>query len=75
MKRFLLLIGVLLVVLGLIGLANPTFTYHQKKEVAKLGPVQATVDEEKTLEIPRVASVVVALAGLAVLLLAPRLKP
>jgi hypothetical protein len=75
MKRFLLLIGVLLVVLGLIGLANPTFTYHQKKEVAKLGPVQATVDEEKTLEIPRVASVVVALAGLAVLLLAPCLKP
>jgi len=75
MKRFLLLIGVLLVVLGLVGLANPTFTYHQKKEVAKLGPVQATVDEEKTVEIPRIASIAVALAGLAVLLLAPRLKP
>jgi hypothetical protein len=75
MKRFLLIIGVLLVVLGLIGLAHPTFSYHEKKEVAKLGPVQATVDEEKTVEIPRVASIVVALAGLAVLLLAPRLKP
>jgi hypothetical protein len=75
MKRFLLLIGVLLVILGLIGLAHPTFSYHEKKEVAKLGPVQATVDEEKNVEIPRVASIVVALAGLAVLLLAPRLKP
>ena len=75
MKRFLLLIGVLLVVLGLVGLANPTFTYHQKKEVAKLGPVQATVDEEKTVEIPRIASIAVALAGLAILLVAPRLKP
>jgi len=75
MKRLLLLIGVLLVVLGLIGLAHPTFSYHEKKEVAKLGPVQATVDEEKTVEIPRVASIVVALAGLAITLLAPRLKP
>lgn len=74
MKRLLLLIGVLLVVLGLIGLAHPTFSYHQKKEVAKLGPVQATVDEEKTLEIPRVASIAVALVGLAVVLLAPKFK-
>ena len=74
MKRLLLFIGVLLVVLGLIGLANPTFSYHQKKEVAKLGPVQATVDEEKTVEIPRVASIAVALAGLVVVLLAPKLK-
>jgi len=75
MKRFLSLIGVLLVVLGLIGLAHPTFSYHEKKEVAKLGPVQATVEEEKTVEIPRIASVAVALAGLALVLLAPRLKP
>ena len=75
MKRFLLLIGVLLVVLGLLGLAHPTFTYHEKKEVAKLGPMQATVDEEKTVEIPRAASILVALAGLAIVLLASRKNP
>lgn len=74
MKRALLVIGVLLVLAGILGLVQPTFTYHQKKEVAKLGPIQATVDEEKTVEIPRAASIVVALAGLAVVLLAPRLK-
>jgi hypothetical protein len=74
MKRFLLVIGILLVLAGLLGLIKPTFSYHEKKEVAKLGPIQATVDEEKTVEIPKVASIIVALAGLAVVLLAPRLK-
>jgi len=74
MKRFLLAVGVLLVVLGIVGLAHPTFTYHEKKEVAKLGPVQATVDEEKTAEIPRAASISVAVVGLLIVLFAPRLK-
>ena len=74
MKRFLLALGVLLVVLGIVGLAHPTFTYHEKKEVAKLGPVQATVDEEKTAEIPRAASITTAVVGLLIVLLAPRLK-
>jgi len=75
MKRILLVVGILLVLLGLIGLAHPTFSYHEKEEVAKLGPVHATMDEEKTLEIPRAASIAVALIGLAMVLVAPRLKP
>lgn len=75
MKRVVLVLGILLVLLGIAGLAHPVFTYHEKKEVAKLGPVQATMDEEKTVEIPRVASIAVALAGLAMILVAPRLRP
>ena len=74
MKRFLLAAGIVLVLLGVAGLVHPTFSYHQKKEVAKLGPVQATVDEEETTEIPKAVSIIVALAGLAVVILAPRLK-
>ena len=74
MKRFLLVIGVLLVLAGIVGLVNPTFRYHQKKEVAKLGPIQATVDEENTVEIPKIASISLALVGLVIVLLAPRLK-
>jgi len=75
MKRGLLVLGILLVLLGIVCLAHPAFTYHEKKEVAKLGPVQATVDEEKTVEVPRGASILVALAGLAMVLVAPRLRP
>jgi hypothetical protein len=75
MKRFLLAVGILLVLLGIVGLVHPDFTYHEKKEVAKLGPMQATVEEEKVLEIPKAASIIVALAGLALVILAPRSKP
>lgn len=74
MKRFLLALGILLVLLGIAGLVHPDFTYHEKKEVAKLGPMQATVEEEKVLEIPKAASIIVALAGLALVILAPRSK-
>ena len=75
MKRGLLTLGILLVLLGIVCLAHPVFTYREKKEVAKLGPVQATVDEEKTVLVPRGASILVALAGLAMVLVAPRLRP
>jgi len=47
MKRLPLFLGIILVVLGVIGLAHPSFNYHQKEEVAKVGPFKATVDEEK----------------------------
>jgi hypothetical protein len=40
--------GVMLLVLGVIGLVHPNFNYHQQEEVAKLGPIKATADEEKT---------------------------
>jgi hypothetical protein len=74
MKRLLLVFGVLLVLAGILGLVKPSFSYHEKKEVAKIGPIQATVDEEKPVEIPRAASILVALTGLALVILAPRLK-
>ena len=52
MKRFVIILGVILLVLGVVGLVHPTFNYHQQEEVAKLGPVKATVDEEKTAQVP-----------------------
>lgn len=75
MKRFLLVAGIVLVLAGIVGLAHPDFTYHQKKEVAKLGPMQATVEEEKILEIPRTVSIIAGVAGLVLLLLASRTQP
>jgi hypothetical protein len=74
MKRFLLGIAILMVLAGIAGLVWPSFSYHRTREVAKLGPVQATVEEEKVVEIPRPASIIVALAGLALVIVAPRLK-
>ena len=74
MKRFVIILGVILLVLGVIGLVHPTFTYHQQEEVAKIGPVKATVNEEKTAQIPPAVSIALLVAGVGLVLLGPRIK-
>ena len=74
MKRFAVILGVILLVLGVVGLVHPDFTYHQQEEVAKIGPVKATVNEEKTVQVPAAVSVVLLGAGIGLILLGPRMK-
>jgi hypothetical protein len=74
MKRFVIILGVVLLVLGVVGLVHPNFNYHQQEEVAKLGPIKATVDEEKTAQIPPAVSITLLVAGLGLVLLGPRIK-
>jgi hypothetical protein len=75
MKRFVILLGVLFLILGVIGIVHPTFNYHQQEEVAKFGRIKATVEEEKTAQIPVAASVALLVAGVVLVLLGPRIKP
>jgi len=74
MKRIVIILGVVLLVLGVIGLVHPVFTYHQQEEVAKLGPIKATVNEEKTLEIPSALSITLLVAGIGLVVFGPRMK-
>ena len=74
MKRFVIVLGVLLLVLGVIGLVHPTFNYHQQEDVAKIGPIKATVDEEKTLQIPPAVSITLLVAGIGLVVFGPRMK-
>jgi hypothetical protein len=74
MKRFVIILGVILLILGVVGLVHPVFTYHQKEEVAKIGPLQATVNEEKTVQIPSPVSIVLLAAGIGLVLFGPRIK-
>ena len=74
MKRFFVILGVILLVLGVIGLVHPVFTYHQQEEVAKIGPVKATVNEEKTVQVPAAVSILLVVAGLGLVVLGPRMK-
>jgi uncharacterized membrane protein len=74
-KRFLIILGIIFLLAGTVGLLHPSFNYHKREEVAKLGPIQATVDEEKTVQIPVAASAAMMIAGLALLVLGPRMKP
>ena len=63
MKKTLLVAGLLLAVLGVVGLVHPEFTYHKTEEVAHVGPVRATVNEEKTATVPAVVSVAFLVVG------------
>jgi uncharacterized membrane protein len=69
MKKILWVAGLLLFVLGIVGLVHPEFTYHKAEEVAHVGPVHATVNEEKTATVPTVVSVVFLVAGLGLTVL------
>jgi hypothetical protein len=53
---------------------HPSFNYHQQEEVVKLGPMKATVDEEKTAQIPAAVSITLLVAGIGLVLLGPRIK-
>jgi hypothetical protein len=74
MKRTLMIIGVVLVLLGIAAVLHPTYTYHQQQQVAKIGSFQATVDEEKTTQIPIAATAALLLGGLALVLIGARSK-
>ena len=75
MKRFILVLGIVLMLAGVIGLVHPRFTYHKTEEVAKLGPLQATVNEEKTAEVPIAVSVLLLVAGIGLTVFGVKAKP
>jgi hypothetical protein len=68
MKRMLMMVGVLCFVLGIVGLVHPDFTYHKNQEVVHVGPVHATVNEEKVAHVPVPVSLTLLIAGLGLAL-------
>jgi hypothetical protein len=74
MKRVPVFLGIILIVLGVIGLVHPSFNYHQREEVAKVGPFKATVDEEKTAQVPTAVSIIVLTVGIVLVVAASRTK-
>jgi hypothetical protein len=73
-KRFVIILGVILLIAGVVGLVHPNFSYHKQEEVAKLGPYKATLDEEKAVQIPPAVSIVLLVTGIGLVLLGPRIK-
>jgi hypothetical protein len=74
MRLLVIVLGVILLLLGVIGLVHPNFNYHQQEEVAKFGPIKATVDEQKTAQIPAAVSITLLVAGIGLVVLGPRMK-
>ena len=64
MKKVLVIAGLLFFVLGIVGLVHPDFTYHKNEEVVHVGPVHATVNEEKVAHVPTPVSILLLVVGL-----------
>ena len=55
--------GLLLIVVGIAGLALGRFSYTTEKKVIDLGPITASVDEKHSVDIPDMAGIGVILVG------------
>ena len=60
-------LGIILIGLGLLGLAWGGFTYTTREKVLEVGPIKATAEKEKTIPLPPILGGL-ALAGGVVLL-------
>jgi len=63
------LVGVLLVVLGIVGLAYPRISYTTREKVVDIGPIEATKETKKSIPLPPILGGL-SLAGGIVLLVA-----
>jgi hypothetical protein len=64
------LLGLVLIVAGVLGLAYGSFTYTKDTHEAKVGPISLTVKDKETVNVPVWAGVVAILAGGGLLFLA-----
>jgi hypothetical protein len=61
------IIAIVLIVGGILGLLYGKFSYTKETHDVKLGPIQMSVDEKQTVNVPAWAGVVAILGGGALL--------
>ena len=66
------LIGVVLIVAGVLGLAYGGFSYTKDTTVVKLGPLELSAKEKQTVNIPLWAGVGAIVAGVLILVVGGR---
>ena len=66
------IVGAVLIVLGIVGLAWGGFSYTTRKKVVDTGPLQVTTRHQHTVPISPVAGVVAIVGGIAVMALGKR---
>ncbi|MBR2818487.1 MAG: hypothetical protein IKE60_27730 [Reyranella sp.] len=63
------ILGILLIVAGVAGLAIDNISFTERKTIIDAGPVQVTADEQRTIPIPTIAGIAAVVAGAALLFL------
>jgi hypothetical protein len=68
----LVIVGIILIIAGILGLAIPAITYTEREQVLNLGPIQATAERERTIPISPVIAIVAIASGLVLVVVGAR---
>lgn len=66
------IVGLVLIVAGIAGLIIGRISYTTEETVLEVGPIVATADEQHTIQIPDVASILAVAAGIALVFVGRR---
>ena len=66
------ILGLALIMLGIVAFAYQGITYTTRENVIDLGPLQATVDKEKTIPLTPLAGGVALASGIVLLIVGAR---
>jgi hypothetical protein len=67
-----MLLGVILLVAGLAGLAWPVISYTTTEKVVDVGPIEVTAERERRLPVPPIVGGLAAVAGLVIIITSSR---
>lgn len=68
------LAGIVLVILGALVLIYQGFDYTQRKNVIDVGPIHATVDDQRHVSLPPILGALALAGGIALLVVGVRQK-
>ena len=68
------IVGIVLIVIGVIGLAYGGITYTTREKVLDVGPIEATAERQKTIPMPPILGGLALAGGVALLIAGSRRK-
>ncbi len=66
------IVGVALIILGVLALAYQGITYTTREKVIDLGPLQASVDKEKSIPLPPIVGALALVGGVVLIIVGAR---
>lgn len=66
------IVGVLLIAIGVAGLAIDNISFTERKTIVDAGPLKITANEQKSIPVPTIAGVIAVVAGAGIFFLARR---
>jgi drug/metabolite transporter (DMT)-like permease len=66
------IVGILLIVLGVVGLALGGFSFTRKDKVVDLGPIEATADKKESVPIPPLLGALAIVGGVVLVAVGSR---